>query len=79
MEEIILTESQYSHFSETAKHLVDGVPDVVDPLSMDDMHDFNSELCKQVNCVITFFMEHEGYTREQALSLVENFINPEIV
>jgi hypothetical protein len=77
MQEIIVTESQmqYSRFSEPVQLLVDDVPRVVDHLPIEDIHDFNIDLSKQVNCVVTFFMEYEGYTREQALTLVENFIN----
>jgi hypothetical protein len=77
MQEIILTESQmqYPRFSEPAQLLVDDVPRVVDPLPIEDVHDFNIDLSKPVNCAVTFFVEHEGYTREQALTLVEEFLN----
>jgi hypothetical protein len=77
MQEIILTESQmqYSRFSEPVQLLVDDVPRVIDHLPIDDIHDFNIDSSKPVNCAVTFLMEHEGYTREQALTLVENFIN----
>jgi hypothetical protein len=75
MQEIIFTESQYSPFLEPVHFFVDEVPSEVDPLPIEEMSDFNIDLSNQVNCAVTFFMEHEGYTREEALTLVENFLD----
>lgn len=75
MQQIIFTESQYLPFSNPEQFFIDEVPNEVEPLPIEDLHDFNIDLSNQINCAVTFFMEHEGYTREEALALVENFLD----
>lgn len=59
--------------SSAIDNFVDPVGALVDPLST--LQEPNDFIDTPVSCAVQYLMSHEGYTHEQALSLVQDFIS----
>jgi hypothetical protein len=75
-EETMFQATQYSRFSEPVAPIMDPLETGEEPIiNVEDSHDFDIEISKPISCAIEYLMDHEGYTREQALTLISDFIN----